>query len=81
MANSVVYTSILGAVMASLPPVSTRLVVFDTEVVDLTDDLDDPVEVLISDLYEDGAEAGLPVAASAGIAAAPTDFGPRTGRS
>jgi Mg-chelatase subunit ChlD len=48
MANSVVYSSIFGAVMASLPAVSTRLVVFDTEVVDLTDALDDPVEVLFS---------------------------------
>ncbi|GJD93095.1 VWA domain-containing protein [Methylobacterium iners] len=48
MANSVVYSSIFGAVMASLPAVSTRLVVFDTEVVDLTNDMDDPVEVLFS---------------------------------
>ncbi|WP_338665291.1 VWA domain-containing protein [Pararoseomonas sp. SCSIO 73927] len=48
MANSVVYSSIFGAVMASLPAVSTRLVVFDTEVVDLTDEMDDPVEVLFS---------------------------------
>ncbi|GJD54785.1 vWA domain-containing protein [Methylobacterium dankookense] len=48
MANSVVYSSIFGAVMASLPAVSTRLVVFDTEVVDLSDSLDDPVEVLFS---------------------------------
>lgn len=46
MANSVVYSSIFGAVMASLPAVSTRLVVFDTAVVDLTDKLDDPVDVL-----------------------------------
>jgi hypothetical protein len=48
MANSVVYSSIFGAVMASLPAVSTRLVVFDTEVVDLSDQMDDPVEVLFS---------------------------------
>ena len=48
MARSVVYSSIFGAVMASLPAVSTRLVVFDTEVVDLSDQLDDPVEVLFS---------------------------------
>ena len=46
MANSVVYSSIFGAVMASLPTVSTKLVVFDTAVVDLTDKLDDPVDVL-----------------------------------
>ena len=46
MASSVVYASICGAVLASLPAVSTRLVVFDTAVVDLTDQLDDPVELL-----------------------------------
>jgi len=46
MANSVVYASIFGAVMATLPAVATRLVVFDTAVVDLTEQLDDPVELL-----------------------------------
>ena len=46
MATSVVYSSICGAVLASLPTVSTRLVVFDTEVVDLTDQLGDPVDIL-----------------------------------
>ncbi len=46
MANSVVYSSIFGAVMASLPAVATKMVVFDTAVVDLTDKLDDPVDVL-----------------------------------
>lgn len=46
MANSVVYASIFGAVMASLPAVSTKLVVFDTNIVDLSDKLDDPVELL-----------------------------------
>lgn len=46
MATSVVYSSIFGAVMASLPTVTTRLVVFDTAVVDLTEQLDDPVDVL-----------------------------------
>ena len=35
-----------GAVLASVKSVATRLVVFDTEVVDLTEDLDDPVDVL-----------------------------------
>jgi len=46
MANSVVYASIFAAVMASLPAVSTRLVVFDTAVVDMTEQLDDPVDLL-----------------------------------
>ncbi|MDR3637940.1 MAG: VWA domain-containing protein [Isosphaeraceae bacterium] len=46
MATSVVYAGIFGAVLASLPAVATRVVVFDTAVVDLTDELHDPVELL-----------------------------------
>lgn len=46
MAASVVYSSIFGAVMASLPAVSTKLVVFDTAVVDMTEQLQDPVDLL-----------------------------------
>ncbi|MBB4845376.1 Mg-chelatase subunit ChlD [Paucibacter oligotrophus] len=46
MANSVVYASIFGAVMASLPAVATRLVLFDTAVVDMSEQLEDPVELL-----------------------------------
>jgi Mg-chelatase subunit ChlD len=46
MASSVVYSGIFSAVLASLPAVRTQLVVFDTSVVDLSDKLDDPVEVL-----------------------------------
>ena len=46
MATSVVYSSIFGAVMASLRSVRTSLVVFDPAVVDLTPELDDPVDLL-----------------------------------
>lgn len=46
MAPSVVYASIFAAVMASLPAVRTQLVCFDTAILDLTDELADPVEVL-----------------------------------
>ncbi|MFZ4185318.1 VWA domain-containing protein [Streptomyces pseudogriseolus] len=48
MASSVVYASVFGAVLASMRAVTTRLVVFDTEVVDLTERLDDPVDVLFA---------------------------------
>ncbi|MFI6119868.1 VWA domain-containing protein [Streptomyces sp. NPDC051064] len=46
MAASVVHASVFGAVLASMRTLATRLVVFDTAVVDLTDQLDDPVDVL-----------------------------------
>lgn len=46
MATSIVYSSVFGAVLASLRAVTTKMVVFDTEVVDLTEHLQDPVDVL-----------------------------------
>jgi Mg-chelatase subunit ChlD len=46
MASSVVYASVFGAVMASLKSLKTHMIVFDTAVVDLTKDLDDPVDIL-----------------------------------
>ncbi|MGW5675181.1 VWA domain-containing protein [Streptomyces sp. NPDC003860] len=46
MAASIVYAAVFGAVLASMRSVATRLVVFDTAVVDLTDQLDDPVDAL-----------------------------------
>lgn len=46
MATSVVYSSIFAAVMASIPGLSTKLICFDTSIVDLSDQLADPVEVL-----------------------------------
>jgi Mg-chelatase subunit ChlD len=61
MAESVVYASVLGAVMASLSAVSTRLVVFDTSVVDLTDALDDPVDMLFGVQLGGGTDIGAAV--------------------
>ncbi|MCO5184933.1 MAG: VWA domain-containing protein [Anaerolineae bacterium] len=46
MASSVVYAGIYAAVLASLNAVTTRLVMFDTAVVDVSDQLHDPVELL-----------------------------------
>lgn len=46
MGNSVVYSSVFGAVMASIPSIKTQLVIFDTEVIDMTEELQDPVEML-----------------------------------
>jgi Mg-chelatase subunit ChlD len=46
MGPSVVYSSIFGAVLASMPALNTRLILFDTSVVDLTDKISDPVDAL-----------------------------------
>ncbi len=46
MTDSVVYASIYGAVLASIPSFRTHLFAFDSQVYDLTDQLGDPVELL-----------------------------------
>lgn len=46
MADSVVYASLFGAVLAQIPALRTSFVAFDTSVTDLTAHLHDPVEVL-----------------------------------
>ena len=48
MATSVVYTSVLGAILASLKTIKTTLIAFDTSVVDLSAHLEDPVELLFA---------------------------------
>lgn len=62
MATSVVYSSIFAAVLASLRAVQTRLVVFDTSVVDLTDQLQDPVDVLFGTQLGGGTDIDAAVA-------------------
>jgi predicted metal-dependent peptidase len=59
MGASVVYSGIFGAVMASLPNIKTQMVVFDTAVVDLTEDLKDPVELLFGVQLGGGTDINL----------------------
>lgn len=73
MATSIVYSGIFGAVMASLPAVQTRLVVFDTAVVDLSDELDDPVELLFSTRLGGGTDINRAVSYCQGLITNPTD--------
>lgn len=46
MAESVVYGSVMGAIFASIPALETHVIAFDTEVVDLSADCTDPVDLL-----------------------------------
>ena len=47
MGQSVVYSGVFGAVLASIPALRTHVVAFDTSVVDLTEQMSDPVDVLM----------------------------------
>jgi Mg-chelatase subunit ChlD len=62
MGTSVVYSSIFAAVMASLPVVKTKLICFDTAILDLTDELSDPIEVLFGVQLGGGTDINQAVA-------------------
>ncbi len=47
MMDSVIHSAVTAACLWGLPAVKTHLVIFDTEVVDLTEDVTDPVETLM----------------------------------
>ncbi len=47
MINSVIHSSIMGAIFAGLSNMKTRLVLFDTSVVDLSEHMEDPVKTLM----------------------------------
>ena len=73
MASSVVYSSIMAAVLASIRSVKTSLVVFDTAVVDLTDLLADPVEVLFGTQLGGGTDINRALTYCQGLVRAPQD--------
>lgn len=46
MGESVIYSSVMSCILASMNSLKTHIVTFDTEVVDLTEMSDDPVDIL-----------------------------------
>jgi Mg-chelatase subunit ChlD len=73
MASSVVYASVFGAVLASIRALKTSLVVFDTSVVDLTEKLSDPVEVLFGTQLGGGTNINKAIAYSQSLITRPRD--------
>lgn len=48
MVDSVIHSAVMAGIFAKLPMLDTRLVIFDTNVVDLSQYVEDPVETLMS---------------------------------
>jgi len=61
MADSVIHSAIMAGILAGLPAVRVRLVVFDTSIVDLSEHAADPVEVLMSVQLGGGTNIGAAV--------------------
>jgi Mg-chelatase subunit ChlD len=73
MATSVVYAGIFASVLASLRSLRTSLVVFDTSVVDLTEKLADPVEVLFGTQLGGGTDINRALAYCQSLITKPRD--------
>ncbi|WP_067535987.1 VWA domain-containing protein [Nocardia crassostreae] len=74
MASSVVYASVFGAVLATMRSLKTSLVVFDTAVVDLTEKLADPVDVLFGTQLGGGTDINRAIAYSQSLITRPADI-------
>ena len=73
MASSMVYASVFGAVMASIPALKTHMVVFDTSVVDLTPNLSDPVDLLFGTMLGGGTDINQALGYCRGLITRPAD--------
>jgi Mg-chelatase subunit ChlD len=73
MAASVVYAGVFGAVLASLRAVKTHMVVFDTAVVNLTEELRDPVDLLFGVQLGGGTDINLALSYCQQLITRPTD--------
>ncbi|GHJ47584.1 hypothetical protein Cs7R123_49260 [Catellatospora sp. TT07R-123] len=71
MVDSVIHSAVTAACLWGLPGVRTHLVAFDTSVVDLTADVDDPVELLMKVQLGGGTDIGRATAYGAGLVDAP----------
>jgi Mg-chelatase subunit ChlD len=73
MAGSIVYSSVMAAVMASLRSVRTSVVFFDTSVVDMSDKLADPVDLLFGAQLGGGTNIAQAVKYCRGLITRPPD--------
>lgn len=73
MAASVVYASVFASVLASMRSLRTSVVAFDTAVVDLTDQLADPVDVLFGVQLGGGTDINRAIAYCQGLITRPRD--------
>ncbi len=67
MLSSVIHAAVTAACLWGLPSTKTHLCIFDTEVVDLTDRVTDPVEILMKVQLGGGTDIGKAVAYAQGL--------------
>jgi uncharacterized protein with von Willebrand factor type A (vWA) domain len=72
MLESVIHAAVVASILATLPALRVKLVVFDTAVVDLSDRIEDPVELLLSVQLGGGTDIGKAVTYCEGLITQPS---------
>lgn len=72
MTESLLHASVSAAILAGLPGVSVRLVLFDTAIVDMSHLAHDPVEVLMTSQLGGGTDIARAMAFAQGLVTQPT---------
>lgn len=73
MADSVVYAGVISCILASLSSIQTKVIAFDTEVVDLSEHLNDPVDLLFAVQLGGGTDISRALTYSQQMVSTPKD--------
>ena len=72
MTESLIHAAVMAAILSGLPGVRVKMVLFDTSVVDVSDRLDDPLDVVLSVQLGGGTNIGRAVAYCEGLVEDPS---------
>lgn len=72
MTDSLIFSALIAAVLTGLPGVQVKMVLFDTTVVDVTGELDDPLSLLLSVQLGGGTDIGQAVTYCEDLVTTPT---------
>ena len=61
MIGSVIYSAVMAQIISNLPFAEVKLIIFDTSVVDLTGEAEDPAQVLMSIQLGGGTDIGMAI--------------------
>ncbi len=73
MSDSIVYAGVFASILASVRSLRTSVVAFDTSVVDLTEQIDDPIELLFGIQLGGGTDIDRAVAYCESLITRPSD--------
>jgi len=61
MTDSIIHSAVMAAILSGLPGIDVKMVLFDTSIIDVSDNLTDPLETLLSVQLGGGTDIGRAV--------------------